>query len=196
MLNLASETAADWPARALVDLPSVLLDHAHCEKRAASSAVGLIFRHQDRPELLRPLCALAREELEHFERCLGVLDARGIQFGRLTPSPYAARLHTACRKEEPGKSVDTLICCALIEARSCERMKLLSEHLPDAELAAFYRDLLASEARHHTTFIDLACLLEDRATVTERLGELALHEASVIASAPAEARLHSAGPSR
>lgn len=194
MLHLASTTADDWADRVLADLPAVLLDHAHCEKKAASSAMGLIFRHQDKPELMRPLSELAREELEHFELCLTVLGERGIPFERQTPSPYAARLHAACRKEEPHKSVDVLLCCALIEARSCERMKLLSQHLPDPELARFYKDLLASEARHHTTYVDLACHLAPRSEVTARLLELAAHEATVIAEAPAEARLHSAGP--
>lgn len=194
MLHLASTTADDWADRVLADLPSVLVDHAHCEKKAASSAMGLIFRHQDKLELLRPLSELAREELEHFELCLDLLADRGIPFERMTPSPYAAQLHKACRKEEPGKSVDVLLCCALIEARSCERMKILSQRLPDAELAAFYKDLLASEARHHTTYVDLACLFAPRAEVTARLAELAQHEATVIAQAPAEARLHAAGP--
>lgn len=194
MLHLASTTASDWADRVLLDLDAVLLDHAHCEKKAASTALGLIFAHQDRAELMLPLSELAREELEHFELCLARLAERGIAFGRQTPSPYAARLHAACRKERPGKSVDVLLCCALIEARSCERMKILSERLPDPELAGFYRELLASEARHHTTYVDLAAAFEDRAAVMARLRELAEHEAEVIATAPEEARLHSAGP--
>lgn len=193
MLHLASKTADDWAGRVIADLDPVLVDHAHCEKKAASSAMGLIFKHQDKPELLRPLSELAREELEHFEQCLTLLSERGIAFGRLSPSPYAARLHQACRKAEPGKSVDTLLVCALIEARSCERMKILSEALPDAELAAFYKELLASEARHHTTYVDLACLFDERPAVMARLTELAEHEAHVLATAPAESRLHSAG---
>lgn len=193
MLNLSSTTAPDWSERIQADLAPVLLDHAHCEKKAASTALGLIFKHQDRPELCAQLSALAREELEHFERCLDLLRDRGIAFGRLTPSPYAKRLHGACRTEEPAKSVDVLLCCGLIEARSCERMKILSETLPDTELAAFYGELLASEARHHTTYVDLACLFEERPQVMARLEELSQFEAEVIASAPAEARLHSAG---
>lgn len=193
MLNLASKTSDDWSARIQADLAPVLVDHAHCEKKAASTAMGLIFKHQDRPELCVQLSALAREELEHFERCIALLQSRGIAFDRMTPSPYAKRLHGACRSEEPGKSVDVLLCCGLIEARSCERMKILSETLPDAELAAFYGELLASEARHHTTYVDLACLFEDRPAVMARLRELSEFEADVIANAPAEARLHSAG---
>ncbi len=194
MLNLASTTADDWADRILTDLDPVLLDHAHCEKKAASTAVNLIFKHQDRAELMRPLSELAREELEHFEICLTKLAARGIAFERLNPSPYAAELHRACRKQEPAKTIDVLLCCALIEARSCERMKILSERLPDPELAAFYGELLSSEARHHTIYVDLACAFEERAVVAARLQELALHEADVIARAPAEPRLHSAGP--
>lgn len=193
MLNLAASTAPDWIDRVLPALDEILLDHAHCEKKAASTAINLIFRYQDEPELVRALSALAREELEHFEQVLALLQARGVPFGRQHPSPYARRLRSAVREGEPLQYLDTMLCCALIEARSCERMRILAERLEDEELAAFYRALLASEARHHTLYVDLAELRFDRETVRARLVELAAHEAAVIGGAPAEARLHSAG---
>lgn len=194
----------------LPHLPTILLDHAHCEKKAASTAINLLFRYQPIPELMRPLSELAREELGHFELLLGVLERRGIPFGPLSPSPYAAELHRAVRDEEreaganagrltgrtvrPERLLDTLLVCALIEARSCERMKLLAEAVDDPELAALYRDLLASEARHHATYVDLACLSWPRPSVEQRLEELATHEATVLVAAPRIARLHARQP--
>ncbi len=172
-------------------MDTILLDHAHCEKKAASTAVGMLFRYPEHAELMRPLSELAREELRHFELVLGVIEARGCSFERQYPSTYAQRLSAAIRKAEPGKLVDHLLVCALIEARSCERMQLLAEHLEDAELAGLYRGLLASEARHHQTFVDLAACFEEMDAVLARLAELALHEASVLAQGEQPVRLHS-----
>src|SRR5690606_29530532 len=118
MLNLAAPTRESWAPEALAHLDTLLLDHAHCEKKAASTALGLIFHYQDKTWLMRPLSELAREELEHFELLLTLLAQRGIPFGPLQPSPYAAALHKAVRRTQPEKLVDTLLCCALIEARS------------------------------------------------------------------------------
>src|SRR5690348_1450450 len=109
MLALASATDPDWTERALRHLDVILLDHAHCEKKAASTAVNLIFRYQDRPALMAPLSALAREELSHFEEVLAALGARGIAFGRLDPSPYAAELFAAASDREPQRLLDTLL---------------------------------------------------------------------------------------
>src|SRR5690606_37627937 len=134
--------------------------------------------------------ALAKEELEHFELVLGLLEARQIPWRRLEPSTYAARLLKAARKEEPGRLVDTLLCCALIEARSCERMKWLSETLPDRELADMYASLLASEARHFQVYIDLAARVRPRDEVRARHKELARHEAEVQAVLDPEVRMH------
>ncbi len=191
-LALAAPTEPAWVLRALALLDVILLDHAHCEKKAASTAINLIFRYQDRPQLMTPLSALAREELAHFEEVLLVMERRGIAFARLDPSPYAAELMSIVRDHEPKRLLDTLICCALIEARSCERMQILAERLPDAELANLYRGLLASEARHHATYLDLARAvgLFDEEEIRARLGEIAAHEAAVIARAPPTPRLH------
>lgn len=194
MLNLASATDPGWASRALPHLDDILLDHAHCEKRAAATAVGLLFRYPERAALLDPLSRLAREELAHFEEVLRHLLARGLRFKRQPPSPYAGALTAAVRGNEPGRLLDTLLCCALIEARSCERMKLLAAALGpvDEELAALYRGLLAAEARHHQSYVDLALHYYPREEVRARLQELAAHEAEVLAAAPALPRLHSA----
>ncbi len=198
MLNLASESPEGWAQKAAAHLDEILLDHAHCEKKAASTAISLIFRYPEFPQLAIPLSRLAREELAHFEQVLGVLRSRGLEFARQRPSRYAARLMTAVRNHEPHKMVDTLLCCALIEARSCERMQRLAEWFEseagrDEELAKLYRGLLASEARHHTSYVDLArsCGGLEAEDVRERLRELAEHEASVsLAEADEPVRLH------
>jgi tRNA 2-(methylsulfanyl)-N6-isopentenyladenosine37 hydroxylase len=193
VLSLASESDADWVSRVSHDWSTLLVDHAHCEKKAASTAINLIFRYQVFPELMAPLSAHAREELAHFELVLELLQARGVPFGPLEPSPYAVWLHREIRSEEPFRLLDTLLVCALIEARSCERMRLLADGLADGELARLYRGLLASEARHHTLFVDLATGRFGRQAVMERLGVLAEHEARVVAAMPEEVRMHSRG---
>jgi tRNA-(ms[2]io[6]A)-hydroxylase len=171
------------------EMDEILLDHAHCEKKAASTALSLIFRYPHLQEIVRPLSELAREELRHFELCLELLAERGVAFRRIRPSPYAGRLRKACRPREPERLLDTLLCCSLIEARSCERMKLLAEVLPE-KLATFYRGLLASEARHHTLYVGLARQYFDAEEVEKRLGELAQHEAEILIEPSEGVRLH------
>ncbi|NNL66773.1 MAG: tRNA-(ms[2]io[6]A)-hydroxylase [Myxococcales bacterium] len=190
MLRLASRTDPAWAERALADLPELLLDHAHCEKRAAGMAMGLISRYADRTALLRPLSELAREELEHFERLLVLLDRRGVPFHAQKPARYAKALLGLARTVEPERLVDTLLCCATIEARSCERFKLLAGTTADAELAAFYRDLLACEARHHHLYVELAETVAPRAAVRERLDEILAREAELIAEGAPCVRMH------
>ena len=190
MLHLAAPTRTSWVAQAVCDPEHLLLDHAHCEKKAAGTALNLMFRYADQPWLQRPLSELAREELEHFELCMDVLRARGWAFRKLNAGPYGARLMQHVRKGEPQRLLDTLLVCALIEARSCERMKLLSQAFLDSdpELAELYRSLLASEARHHTLYSDLAAQRFGRDVVKTRLQELATAEAQVLAELADEAR--------
>ena len=193
MLNLASKTEPAWGARALTDLPELLLDHAHCEKRAAGMALGLISHYSDRHALLAPLSALAREELEHFELVLALLADRGIAFRAQEPAPYPKRLFGLARTVEPARLVDTLICCSAIEARSCERFTVLADACDaagEAELAAFYRELLASEARHHHLYVQLAEAFAPRAEVRERLVELMAREAELAAERIEPIRMH------
>ena len=191
MLRLTTPTRADWISEALSSMDEVLLDHAHCEKKAASTALNLIFRYQYRSDLMVPLSEIAREELGHFELVLKVLKSRDIPFDRQKPSRYAPKLFSVIRGQEPDHFVDTMICCALIEARSCERMKLLAESLPDAKLAALYRGLLTSEARHHQTYLDLASTQIPEEQVYERLLVLSAHEAEVLSVPGEDVRMHS-----
>lgn len=190
MLHLASATDARWAQRAITNIDEILLDHAHLEKKAASSALQFIFRYPEHVVLHRPLSELAREELEHFERVLSVLESRGLAYRQLRPSPYPGKLRAVERKEEPLRLMDGLLCSGIIEARSCERMKLLAEALPEGALKDLYASLLASEARHHRLYYDLAASIFGEAEVRPRLAALAAHEAEILGTLPDEPRLH------
>ena len=192
MLGLAAPSSPDWLARALAHLDEVLIDHAHCEKKAASTAVSLLFRYPDRSAMLPVLSALAREELAHFEGVLRHLARRGVPFARQKPGRYPGRLHRVIRSDPSHHLLDSLLVGAVIEARSCERFGLLADALGDvdAQLASYYRSLLAAEARHHREYIGLAETCCDAADVRARLDEIARHEATVLAENPPEPRLH------
>ncbi len=192
MLRLAAATDPAWTTQVLDHLDELLLDHAHLEKKAAGTAVTLLFRYPERRDLQEPLARLAREELVHFEQVLGQLDRRGVRFRPLRPGPYAGRLHAAIRDREPERLLDTLLVAALIEARSCERLGLLAAALPDvdAPLAALYRGLLEAEARHHGEYVRLALALFPEPDVRRRLEVLARHEAQAIAAGSPAPRLH------
>jgi tRNA-(ms[2]io[6]A)-hydroxylase len=172
-------------------MDAILLDHAHCEKKAASTALGLIFRYPEHTELIRPLSEIAREELEHFELVLSHLEARSIPFTRQRPSPYAGRLTAIIRDGRDERLLDTLICCAFIEARSCERMMLLADALEDDDLANLYAGLLESEARHHALYVRLAEKIFPSEVVLARLDEVGHHEATALNQVSSVPRMHS-----
>ncbi len=173
MLGLKVATDPAWIERAKLDLDAVLVDHAHCEMKAASNALALAGRHPDRAALVRRLVAVAQEELVHFDRVLAILEARGLELGVPAPDRYAAELRklataaprietTAAGERRVHPLVDRLLVGALIEARSCERFKLLLDVLPpDSELHAFYTELFAAEARHYREFQEMATLAAD-----------------------------------
>lgn len=158
MLGLATPTDDGWIDAALADVASLLCDHAHCEMKAASNAMSLAVRHGDRPELVQALTALAEEELAHFRRVHAILIERGIPLGSPPVDPYASTLRRMAHELGQFRSplVDRLLIGALIEARSCERFRILSERAPEEELRRLYHELLASEAGHYRTFFDLA----------------------------------------
>ena len=184
MLGLAAPTDEAWIEAALADVDALLVDHAHCEMKAASNALSLAVRHGDRPALVDALAALAEEELSHFRRVHAILVSRGVSLGKPPVDPYAAELRRVAGGRAIGL-VDRLLVCALIEARSCERFRLLSERVGDLALRAFYAELLASEAGHYRTFVDLAIAEAardgvDDSTVRARLSELSSHEAFIV----------------
>ncbi len=191
MLHLQSETSDRWLAQVDAHLHDILIDHAHCEKKAAGTALNLIFAYVEDLELCREMAFIVNEELEHFQMVIDLLTRRGIRFRRLTPSTYGRELNDLVRKQEPQRAVDRLLVAGLIEARSCERFHVLAGHVQDAELAAFYAGLFESEARHHTTYTRLAKHFAPEETVMARLDELAALEAAIIDRGEELPRMHS-----
>jgi tRNA-(ms[2]io[6]A)-hydroxylase len=191
MLNLKTNTSEGWLAAVEANLDEVLLDHAHCEKKAAGTAMNLIFAYVEQVELVKALSAIVIEELEHFRLVIDLLQSRGVRFRRLKPSGYGARLGELVRKQEPQKAVDRLLIAGLIEARSCERFALLKDRLADRSLAEFYQSLFESEARHHSTYVQLATLFASEREVYARLDELSDAEAAIIELGDDLARMHS-----
>ncbi|MSQ97445.1 MAG: tRNA-(ms[2]io[6]A)-hydroxylase [Gemmataceae bacterium] len=191
MLNLHAPTTERWLTQVSANLDELLIDHAHCEKKAAGVAMNLLFAYVDEVELVRAMSAIVQEELNHFHLVLDLLERRGIRFRKIPASKYAGRLHALANKQEPMRAVDRLLIASLIEARSCERFGLLRDHLADRELADFFGSLFESEARHHSTYVRLAKLFASEERVASRLEELALEEARIIEPGEDLPRVHS-----
>lgn len=189
MLKLLCPTPPEWLAHALAHLDSVLIDHAHCEKKAAATALSLLSSYPDNPPLAQAMAALAEEEAGHLRLMVDALHARGLKLGRDPGDEYAQRLLSHVRGGDV-RLLDRLLVSALIEARSCERLKLLADHVPDEELAALYHTLWKAEAGHFTLFTDLARKLFPLPVVEKRLDELLRIEADIIGSLPVRAVVH------
>lgn len=190
---LPCATPAAWIEGALEHPDILLVDHANCEKKAASTALNLMYRYVEHPSLLDKLSRLAREELRHFEQVIAIMRRRGVDYPQLSAARYAGELRGAVRTHEPGRLVDTLLVGAIIEARSCERFAALVPVL-DAELAAFYGSLLRSESRHFTDYLRLAEQLGSKEEVARRLPLLLERERVLIESPDPEFRFHSGVP--
>lgn len=194
---LGCETPQAWLEEASKHLDILLIDHAHCEKKAASTAMNLLFRYVDRPELLRKLSQLAREEMLHFEQVLDYMDNHGVVYDHLSPARYANGLRQHIRTHEPYRLIDTLIIGAFIEARSCERFAALAPILEKdsetAELAKYYIFLLKSESRHFEDYLELASLYSDE-DISERVTFFQAVERELIESEDDEFRFHSGVP--
>jgi tRNA 2-(methylsulfanyl)-N6-isopentenyladenosine37 hydroxylase len=188
---LQQPTSDAWIAQALANLDTILLDHSHCERKAAGVAISLMSRYPSATQMVAQLTAIAQEELTHFAQVNAILAQRGIPLAPLQPPPYGAALNQQIRRQEPDRRLDALLVSGLIEARSHERLGLLAEHLPDRELAAFYRSLMASEARHYGVYWVLADESYDRAVLTKRLEELAAVESEILATLHPQPRIHS-----
>jgi len=188
---LPCRTPSRWIENALANQDLMLIDHAHCEKKAASTALSLMYRYVDNTDLLNKMSRLAREELRHFEQVLAIMKKRGVTYTHLSPARYAAGLREAVRTEDPGRLVDVLIVGAIIEARSCERFAALAPHL-DERLAEFYNSLLKSEARHYQDYLKLA-VQANGGPVDERVADFMAIEQKLIEEPDSEFRFHS-GP--
>ena len=191
---LRAATDRKWFDVACERWQELLVDHANGEKKAASTALSLIFTYADDLDLTSRLSRLAREELRHFEQVQKYMLAAGVAFMRLTPSRYAEGLRRAVRRNEPGRLLDLLLCGALIEARSCERFFGLVPRLHEP-LGSFYRGLAESEARHQSLYLWLAERRANAAEVQTRLAELSEIEAELATSPDTQFRFHSGTPS-
>lgn len=191
MLSLQCTTSERWLSQVDDHLDDILIDHAHCEKKAAATALNLLVSYVENEELCRAMTEIVNEELEHFHRVLDLLRSRDIPFRRLKPGSYGRKLHELVSKHEPRRAVDRLLIAGLIEARSCERFSRLREHIDDKELADFYGSLFESEARHHATYVRLAQHFGPEDDVRARLVELAHEEARIIEQGHSLPRMHS-----
>lgn len=191
MLNLKCDTSTRWLDQVDRYLDQILIDHAHCERKAAGTAMNLIFAYVENESLCREMTIIVNEELEHFNLVLDLLHERSIRFTRLKPGGYGRKLNGLVRRQEPHRGVDRLLVAGLIEARSCERFDLLRRHVDDNRLSLFYDRLFESEARHHSTYVRLAKSFAREDDVEERLAELAESEAQIITEGDPLPRMHS-----
>ena len=187
---LHCETPDAWVKNALDNQSLLLLDHANCEKKAASTAINLMFRYVGDFDMMNKMSRLAREELRHYEQVMAIMEARGVSYDQITPGRYAGELRKPVRTSEPGRYVDTLIVGAIIEARSCERFAKLAPHL-DEELQKFYLSLLRSEARHYEDYLTLASRAAEGADISARVQEFLALEKTLIEGKDDEFRFHS-----
>jgi tRNA 2-(methylsulfanyl)-N6-isopentenyladenosine37 hydroxylase len=188
---LQQPTSNAWIVQSIDHLDTILLDHSHCERKAASCALNFMFRYPSNSKLVRELTTIAKEELEHFELVNQWLEKRNIPLAPLNAPPYGSLLKAKIRHQEPDRLLDSLLISALIEARSHERLGLLGEHCSEPELAKFYRGLMASEARHYGIYWVLADTYFDRPIVNQRLAELATFESEILVNLHPEPRIHS-----
>jgi len=182
MLHLQLPTDPRWVNIAEMNIADILVDHAYCEQKAASSCISLIVNYFDFPELVEVLTPVVAEEWGHFERVMEQLKKRGYAFGKPRRDEYVIRLSEFVRKggSRQQQLSEYLLMNALIEARSCERFKLLSKHIEDEELKKFYYELMISEAGHYVNFIELARNIHDKEKVNIRWKEWLDYEAQVM----------------
>lgn len=192
---LTCVTPEAWVEWALENQDLLLVDHANCEKKAASTALNLMYRYVDQPVLLQKMSRLAREELRHFEQVIALMQQRGVAYTQLSAARYAGELRHCVRTHEPGRLVDTLLVGAVIEARSCERFAALVPVLDD-DLAGFYASLLKSESRHFMNYLELANRFSSELEVQERLSVFLEQEQVLIESEDGDFRFHSGVPTK
>ena len=192
---LLAETPQSWIDRARRSLAVLLVDHANCEKKAASTALALMFAYAEDLELAEAMSRLAREELRHYEQVAQLLRKLAIEPERLAPGRYASRLRRLVARGEPEREVDLMICGAFIEARSCERFAALSRVL-DGPAGAMFESLHEAEARHFELYLGLARRRAQIAGIdaAARIGAFAALEAELIVSRDALFRFHSGAP--
>ncbi len=192
MLGLKLPTDPRWVNIVETNIDEILTDHAFCEQKAATNAISLIVFAPEYPDLVEQMIALAQEELQHFNQVHEWIIKRGGVLGRERKDEYVNELYSFVRKGHKREIVlvDRLLFSAMVEARSCERFRVLSENIKDKELSGFYRDLMISEANHYTTFISLARKYAKGEDVDKRWNEFLEFEANVIAKYGKKETIH------
>lgn len=192
MLGLKLPTDPRWANIAEKNIEEILTDHAYCEQKAASTAISLIVGYPEKSELVDKMIALAREEMGHFQMVHNRIMQRGLTLGRERKDAYVGQLSTFFPKggDRELRLIHRLLVCALIEARSCERFRVLSENLVDKELSEFYHTLMISEANHYTMFLKLARTYGKREEVDQMWQDLLEYEAEVISNLGTEGLIH------
>jgi tRNA 2-(methylsulfanyl)-N6-isopentenyladenosine37 hydroxylase len=188
-VHLRCATDPRWLPHALAHLDEVLVDHAHCEKKAAANALSLLQAYPEVPGLPAHMARLAREESSHLARVLQLLERRGLALGRDPGDPYAQALQALVRTPAAQRQMDRFLVAAIIESRSCERLALLADGLPDADLRRFYGELARSEDGHQKLFLRLSARVHGDAT-WQRLAVLLDAEADVMRRLPIRAAIH------
>ncbi|MFY7666902.1 MULTISPECIES: tRNA-(ms[2]io[6]A)-hydroxylase [Flavobacterium] len=194
MMRLQLPTDPRWVDIAYENIEEILTDHAWCEQKAASNAITIITINSEYQDLVTDMLRVAKEEIDHFEQVHEMIKKRGLTLGRERKDDYVGELAKYMKQQNNGSRVsgfvERMLFSAMIEARSCERFKVLSEHIPDPELAAFYRELMESEAQHYTTFIHYARKYGQGIDVEKRWREWLDYEASVIANYGTKQAIH------
>jgi len=189
---LLCSTPDAWLEEATRQLPVLLMDHANCEKKAASTALNLMYRYVLHPELLQQLSRLAREELRHFEQVLEIMQNRDIEYEQISSARYAGEMRKSVRTHEPARLIDMMVVSAIVEARSCERFSRLIDVLDD-ELATFYGSLLKSEARHFKIYLDFAKKFSET-SIDDRVQHFLELDRELISTPDPDFRFHSGCP--
>jgi tRNA-(ms[2]io[6]A)-hydroxylase len=193
MLSLKLPTDPRWTNIVEKDLYQILCDHAFAEHKAASTAMSLIMQYPELTELVQEMIGIAQEEMEHFEEVMEHITARGWHLGPAEKDPYVADLKAFFPKggrDRTGILVDKLLVAAMIEARSCERFRVLADNISDPELSEFYRRLMKSEAGHYSTFLLFAKKYGGEEEVSERWASFLQHEGEVIAKYGKTSKIH------
>ena len=188
---LSSLSSENWLQQALSNPIEILIDHAHCERKAAGVAIQFMFRYPSEPDLAEVLSPIAREELEHFEKVLFLLKDLGHSLKALKPPPYGAELAKCIRKKEPNRMLDSFLIAGLIEARSHERLGLLALNSENKSFRLFYESLLESEARHFGIYWKLAQTKFSKDETSQRLEELSEIETEILSQTFSLPRVHS-----
>lgn len=190
MLCLKNKSKPEWIQVALENLPLVIMDHAHCEKKAAATGMSLLSTYYDKKEISYSMSDLVEEEIGHYRSVIKILDKMGLTLGRDEGDEYAKKLLSFVNKNEPERMLDRLLTAGIIEARSCERLQILAENISDNEFRKFYKELSDSEAGHYVTFIRLAKIYFNENVVKKRLDELTTFEAEIIKNLPNKPLMH------